>query len=67
MRESGHTGLQQDLRLGKVGGLRRQVGVADARFGGRAVGQLRLRQIDGVVELIFTAPDDRLRVAKFTN
>ena len=56
--------MQQDLRLGQVGGLGGEIGVADARFGGRFIGQFRLRQVDGVGELILASSDGGLSAAE---
>jgi hypothetical protein len=58
--EGRHTGLQQDLRFGEVGGFGGQIGIANIGLGGRDVGVLRLSQIDGVIELILTATDNGL-------
>src|SRR5580704_4990355 len=61
LRESGHTGLQQDLGFGEVGGFGGQIGIANVGFGGSKVGVLRARQVDGVVELILTTAHNGLR------
>ena len=64
MRQGSYTCLQQNLRLGQVGGFGGQIGVADARFGRGLIGQFRLRQVGGVSELIFTSTDGGLRAAQ---
>ena len=64
LRQCGNAGLQQDLRLGEVSCLGCQARVADLRFSRSEVGQLRLRQVDSVVELVLTSADDGLRAAQ---
>ena len=64
LRKRRYAGLQQDLRLGQVGGFGGQIGVADARLGRRLIGQFRLRQVDGVGELVFASSYGRLCAAE---
>ena len=64
LRERGHAGLHQNLSFGQVGCLRGEIGIADTRFGSRCVGQLGLRQVDGVVELVLTSSNHSLRIAE---
>ena len=45
--QSGYTGLQRDLCFSQVSRFRRKIGIANARFGGRQVGQLRSGEVDG--------------------
>ena len=63
--EGGDAGLEADLRLGQVGGFQGEVGIADARFAGGQVGQLRRSEVDGVVELVLPAADDGSTVHRF--
>ena len=64
LRERGHAGLHQDLSFGQVGCFGGEIGIADARLGSRCVGQLGLRQVDGVVELVLTSSNHGLRAAE---
>ena len=52
-----HGRLHQDLRLGEVGRFRRHIRVADAGFGGGEARDLRLRQVDGVLQLVLAGAD----------
>ena len=60
LRQRRHSGLQQDLSFGQIGGFGGHIGVPDARFRSRFVGQLRLSQVDGVGEVVFTFADHGL-------
>ena len=62
--QSGDAGLQLDGRLGEVGGFLRDVGIANLRFSGLVVSELRLSEVGSVLELILTSANGGLRVAE---
>ena len=64
LRQGSDRGLLQDLRLGQVGRFRSDVRVANRRLRSREAGDLRLRQLDGVVQLVFAGSDGSLDQAE---
>ena len=64
MRERRNTGLDENLGLGQICGLCREVGIANTGLGGLFVRKLGLGQVYGVSKLVFAASDDRLSGAE---
>ena len=62
--QRGHGGLLQHLRFGQIRRFGRDIGVSNLRFRGRLVGDLRLSQTDGVLEIVFAGSDSALDVAE---
>jgi hypothetical protein len=50
----------ENLGLGQVGSLDRNVCIADTRFGGGEAGDLRLGQVDGVLQIVLAGTDATL-------
>ena len=57
--------MELDLRLGQIRRLLGQIRVANLRLGGLEVGQLGIREVDRVGEVVLTDTDLRLRIAQF--